>query len=67
MLELEDNLTTEIEFWRELIDDRNPGCPQETLERMQQALALAEKKLQLLRLSGLAWMDDVHLDLGKEH
>jgi hypothetical protein len=67
MLGLEDNLTTEIEFWRELIDDRTADCPRETLERMQQALALAEKKLQLLRLSGLAWMDDVQFDLGKEH
>jgi hypothetical protein len=67
MLGLEDNLTTEIEFWRELIEDRTPDCPQGTLERMQQALALAEKKLQLLQLSGMAWTDDTHLDLGKEH
>ena len=67
MLGLEDNLTTEIEFWRELIDDRTPECPQATLERMQQALALAEKKLQLLRLFGPAQIDDTHFNLGKEH
>jgi hypothetical protein len=67
MLGLEDNLTTEIEFWRELIDDRTPDCPQETLERMQLALALAEKKLHLLRLSGITWTDSTHFDLGKEH
>lgn len=67
MLELEDNLKTEVEFWRELIEDRNPNCPLETLERMQQALALAEKKLHLLRLSGLARLDETHFNLGKEH
>ncbi len=67
MLGLEDNLTTEIEFWRELIEDRTPECPLETLERMQQALALAEKKLQLLRLTGAALIDETHFDLGKEH
>ena len=67
MLGLEDNLTTEIEFWRELIEDRTPGCPLETLERMQLALALAEKKLHLLRLSGAAVIDEAHYHLGKEH
>lgn len=67
MLELENNLTVEIEFWRELIDDRANDCPLETLERMQQALALAEKKLQLLRISGLARMDETTFNLGKEH
>lgn len=48
MLGLEDNLTAEIEFWRDMIDDRDPNCAEETLERMQQALALAERKLALL-------------------
>ena len=67
MLGLEDNLHTEIEFWRELIEDRSPGCPPETLERMRQALALAEKKLQLLQLSGIAWIDDPLFNLGKEN
>lgn len=48
MLGLEHNLTAEIEFWREMIQGRDPDCAQETLERMQQALALAERKLALL-------------------
>ena len=66
MLELEDNLTTEIEFWRELIDERTPDCPLATLERMQQALALAERKLQLLKLSEVR-IEHIHFNLGKEH
>lgn len=53
MLGLEDNLTAEIEFWRELIDARATDAPRDTLERMQQALALAEHKLSLaMRASG---------------
>lgn len=67
MLELEENLNSEIEFWRELIEDRTGNCPRETLERMQQALALAEKKLHLLQLSGIAWFDDTSINIGKEH
>jgi hypothetical protein len=48
MLGLEDHLTAEIEFWRDLIDSRSPNCAPESLERMEQALALAERKLALL-------------------
>ena len=51
MLELENNLTAEIEFWRELIDNRSVDAPRESLERMEQALALAERKLLLLESS----------------
>lgn len=67
MLGLEDNLNTEIEFWRELIHDRTRDCPQETLERMQQALALAERKLQLLRLNEMARLHENPFNHGKEH
>jgi len=43
-------LRSEIAFWRDLIDAQNPaGQSRETLERMHQALALAE-----YRLAGLA-------------
>ena len=38
-------LEAEIEFWRELIASRNPEGDPYTLERMHQALALAEWKL----------------------
>ncbi len=48
MLGLEDHLTAEIEFWRDLIDGRTADCAPESLERMEQALALAERKLALL-------------------
>lgn len=48
MQELENNLTAEIEFWRELIDNRSLDAPPESLERMRQALALAEHKLLLM-------------------
>ncbi|MEE4172663.1 MAG: hypothetical protein V2I57_00245 [Xanthomonadales bacterium] len=67
MLELEDNLNTEIEFWRELINDRTRDCPQETLERMKQALALAERKLQLLRLNEMARFHENPFNRGQEH
>ena len=48
MLELENNLTAEIEFWREMISHRSLTAPPESVERMQQALALAERKLLML-------------------
>ncbi|MEM1411378.1 MAG: hypothetical protein AAGH19_03390 [Pseudomonadota bacterium] len=48
MLGLEDNLVAEIEFWRDLIESRSTDAPTERLERMQQALALAEHKLQIV-------------------
>ena len=39
-------LRTEIQFWRELINSKNQEtCSAETLERMRQALALAEYRL----------------------
>lgn len=67
MLEMEDNLLAEIEFWRDLITDRNDQCPQETLERMQQALALAQKKLHLLRLEVAPLLEESQLNFGKGH
>ncbi len=48
MLGIEHHLTAEIEFWKELIDSQDDACEQATLERMKQALALAERKLLLL-------------------
>jgi hypothetical protein len=44
----ESQLMEEIGFWRELISD--PGQPRsgKSLERMQRALALAERKLEAL-------------------
>ncbi len=48
MLELESHLVAEIEFWRELIEGQDTDCAEATLERMRQALALAERKLRLL-------------------
>jgi len=48
MQEQENNLIAEIEFWRELIASQDTHCGEAGLERMQQALALAERKLRLL-------------------
>ncbi len=45
---MESHLVAEIEFWRDLIESRDETCAEATLERMQQALALAERKLMLL-------------------
>lgn len=42
-------LTVEIEFWREMIERQETPFPPESLERMKQALALAERKLLLLQ------------------
>ena len=35
-------LRAEIDFWRELLGDSNCSLPPESIERMRQALALAE-------------------------
>lgn len=48
MLGLEDHFTAEIEFWKDMIESRNENACEATLERMKQALALAERKLLLL-------------------
>lgn len=40
-------LRAEIGFWRELLRDGADNLPAESLERVRQALALAEYKLQL--------------------
>lgn len=41
-------LRSEIGFWRELIDGCDDAQPPESIERMQQALALAERRLSTL-------------------
>jgi len=46
---LAEQLIVEIEFWREMIDTQPVTFPPESIERMQQALALAEHKLALLQ------------------
>ena len=48
MRELAQQLAVEIEFWRDMIGNQPTPCPDESLERMKQALALAEHKLFLL-------------------
>jgi hypothetical protein len=45
MAGLENNLAAEIEFWRDLIARRSTDCSPDVLERMQLALALAQRKL----------------------
>lgn len=45
---LQQQLTVEIEFWREMIEQQDVAFPPSSLERMNQALALAEHKLLLL-------------------
>ena len=40
-----DALSFEIEFWRDLIQSHPPETQHDALERMHQALALAEKRL----------------------
>lgn len=49
MQDLEDNLTAEIEFWQEMIESRSLTMAPERVERMEQALALATRKLQLMK------------------
>ena len=41
-------LRSEICFWNDMIADSDPAHPLESLERMQQALALAESRLAML-------------------
>lgn len=48
MSERERQLIAEIGFWRELINRPGRQPSERSLERMQQALALAERKLQAL-------------------
>ncbi len=48
MQALQQQLAVEIEFWREMIEQQDTPFPPESLERMKQALALAEHKLLLL-------------------
>ena len=43
-------LRSEICFWKELIAGSDPAPSSETLERMQQARALAESRLDTLQL-----------------
>ena len=41
-------LRSEVAFWRELIRDSGEALPPESVERMLQALALAESRLRQL-------------------
>jgi hypothetical protein len=41
-------LRTEIAFWREQVANCGPSVPSESVERLQQALALAESRLRQL-------------------
>ena len=47
-------LRAEIGFWRELLNDCDDALPPESVERMRQALALAEHRLMLLFKAHLA-------------
>lgn len=38
-------LRTEVAFWRDLVESCGDAVPPESIERMQQALALAESRL----------------------
>ena len=57
MIPNDDLLITEIEFWREMIDLRHRTASPDSIERMQQALALAELKLRKLD-SSIHWRHD---------
>jgi len=46
-MKVEDALEDEIAFWQSLIDRQATDTPPEVVERMAQARALAERKLQL--------------------
>jgi hypothetical protein len=46
-MQLEYQLRTEIEFWRDVIETRPPELNDEAFERVQQAKTLAERKLAL--------------------
>lgn len=41
-------LGVEIRFWKEMIEYREAGTPDESVERMQQALCLAQSRLKRL-------------------
>ena len=43
----ESMLRAEIIFWREMLQDDSDSLPPESVERIRQALALAESKLRL--------------------
>ncbi len=47
-MQLEYQLRTEIEFWRDVIETRPEDTSHEAVERMTSAKSLAEKKLELL-------------------
>lgn len=47
-MQTEYQLRTEIEFWRDMIETPPREADQGTMERVQSAKALAEKKLELL-------------------
>jgi hypothetical protein len=46
-------LRTEIEFWRDMITSRRGTVPEQVMERMQNAYALAERKLSLMSDSAI--------------
>ena len=54
MLSPEQLLRAEIEFWREMIADQHSSLGPAAQERMQQALALAERKWLLLATTSFA-------------
>ena len=47
-MQLEYQLRTEIEFWKDVIETRSADSCNETIERMTMAKCLAERKLELL-------------------
>jgi hypothetical protein len=47
-------LRTEVAFWRELIRESAGALPHGSMERMQQALALAESRLRQLHTGNAA-------------
>ena len=48
-------LRTEVAFWRDLVESSGDAVPPESIERMHQALALAESRLlQLYSADGCA-------------
>lgn len=51
-MQLEYQLRTEVEFWRDAIETRQPEVTEETLERMILARSVAERKLELLLENG---------------
>jgi hypothetical protein len=48
IMQLEYQLRTEIEFWRDIIETRPEDTSHEAFERMASAKSLAERKLDLL-------------------